>query len=343
VKIGLGFPLTSFGKIHLAQSLARGGIEAAQEKKNQKSSEVVLKVKQLYYGVLLTRALQDMLDDAERKVGEEIQKRESSTTPSDPVDLAKLKLSHFEILKRLGEAGKKEELALQGLRIQMGIDRGYPFEVTDRHLRPVNFELKDLAYYLEEAKRFRPESRLLDIALKAKEDEYRLEKRKMLPDLGIGGFFEMGRTVSEIRGLEAQNDFNDPFNFTRAGVGLRLKGELNPRQALARVHQKQAQYYKMSLTKDHAEEGLDLDMEDTYLTVKQSKTDLENADKAWRLSRQLVFLTKTNYDVGVGDKKDYGDALQAYLLMKGRYYESVFNYNVAVATLISKIGYQYQP
>src|SRR5262245_45568811 len=46
LRIGVGFPLTSFGKISLAQSLAREGIEGSKEKKNQKSGEVVLKVKQ---------------------------------------------------------------------------------------------------------------------------------------------------------------------------------------------------------------------------------------------------------------------------------------------------------
>src|SRR5262249_25594841 len=107
LRIGVGFPLTSFGKISLAQSLAREGIEGSKEKKNQKSSEVVLKVKQLYYGVLLARELKNMLGDAEKKVGNEVEKRESSTTPTDPVELAKLKLNRYELLKRFGDATKK--------------------------------------------------------------------------------------------------------------------------------------------------------------------------------------------------------------------------------------------
>ncbi|MFO1519304.1 MAG: TolC family protein [bacterium] len=343
VKVEVGFPITSFGKIHTAQQLAKEGITASIEKKNQKSSEIVLKTKQLYYGILLARDLRSMLQDASRKLDEEVGKRENSSSPSDPVDLAKLKLTRYEVLKRLGEVNKKEELAIEGLRITMGIDRSHAFEITDRHLKPVEFELKDVTYYLEEAKRYRPESKLLDIAIKAKEDEYRLEKKKLLPNLGAGGFFELGRSTGDIRNVGSTSNFNDPFNFTRAAVGLRLSGELNIREARARIRQKQAEYYKMSVMKDYAEEGLDLDVRDAYLSVKQTKTDEENAEKALRLARQLVFLTKTNYDVGVGDKKDYGDSLQSYLLMKARYYEAVFNYNVAVASLISKVGYQYSP
>lgn len=343
VKLGIGVPLTTFGKIQLAQDLARGGVEASKEKKNQKSSEIVLKVKQLYYGIILARELRSMMQDAVNRIDKEINQRESQTASSDPVDLAKLKLTRFELLKKLGEAARKEEVAVEGLRLQIGLDRSFDFELIDKTLRPVNFDLKDFQYYLEESKRYRPESHLLDIALKAKEDEYRVEKRKLAPDMGLGGFFEIGRTMSPITGVGEQNDYTNPFNFTRAGVGIQVKGELNFIQAANRIKQKEAQYYKMSVTKDYAEQGLDLDLKDSYLTVRQNKKDLEESDKAYRLARQLVFLTKTNYDVGVGDKKDYADALQAYLLMKGRYYESIFNYNVSVATLVSKVGYQAQP
>jgi outer membrane protein len=342
-QIGVGIPLATFGKLQLAQSLARGGIDAAKEQKNQKTGDVVLKVKQLYNGILLAREIKTMLQDAIEKIDHEIAKRESSTEPTDPVDLAKLKLSRYELLKRFGEVTKKEELAVEGLKLQSGIDRSVPFEIKDRHLRPVEFELNELSFYIDESKRYRPESRLLDIAIKAKEDEYQLEKRKLAPDLGLGGFFAIGRTVTEVRNVGATNDFNDPFNYTRAGVGIRLKGEFNWRQATARIHEKEAEYYKVSLTKDYAEEGLNLDVRDAYLSVKETKADLENFEKAYRLARQLVFLTKSNYDVGVGDKKDYGDSLQGFLLTKGRYYEAIFNYNVAVATLINKVGYQAQP
>lgn len=343
VKLGIGVPITAFGKIKLAQDLANIGIDAAKEKKNQKSSDVVLKVKQLYYGIILARELKHMMLDAVSKIDKEINLRESQTSPSDPVDMAKLKLTRFELLKKLGEASRKEEVAVEGLRLQIGLDRTFEYDLIDKSLKPVHFDLKDFEYYLEESKRYRPESHLLDIALKAKEDEYRVEKRKLAPDMGVGGFFELGRTASPVTGVGEQNDYTNPFNFTRAGVGLQIKGELNWIQATSRIKQKEAQYYKMSVTKDYAEKALDLELRDSYLTVKQNKKDLEESDKAYRLARQLVFLTKTNYDVGVGDKKDYADALQAYLLMKGRYYEAIFNYNVSVATLISRVGYQAQP
>jgi hypothetical protein len=65
---------------------------------------------------------------------------------------------------------------------------------------------------------------------------------------------------------------------------------------------------------------------------------MANSYRAMKLARQFVFLTKTNLDIGVGDKKEYSDSLQAYLVARGRYLESIFNYNLAVATLKQKVG-----
>ncbi|MBF0492484.1 MAG: TolC family protein [Deltaproteobacteria bacterium] len=341
VKVGIGVPVFTFGKIKLAQSLARMGIGASQEKKTQKTNEIVLKVKQLYNGILLAADVREMLEEALKKINEEINKREAEAGGADPLELAKIKLTRFEVLKHLGETIRKGELAVAGLRLQIGMDRNFSYQIKDQHLRPVDFQLKDLDFYLQESKRYRPESRLLDIAVKAKETEYRLEKRKLLPNLGVGMFYELGSTVDTVANVGSTSDFNDPFNYTRAGVGIRIKGDLNFTEARAKIKQKQLEYYKVSALKDYAEDGLNLDMQDAYSNAKQSKIDLENMEQAYRLARQVVFLSKTNNDIGVGDKNAYGEALQSYLLMKGRYFEAIFNYNNAVATLMSKIGYQY--
>ncbi|MCC6274044.1 MAG: TolC family protein, partial [Deltaproteobacteria bacterium] len=181
-------------------------------------------------------------------------------------------------------------------------------------------------------------NRLLDIGVKASEAQYRLEKRKLAPDIGIGGFYEFGHTVKPISGVDLTDDFNDPFNFNRVGFGLRIKGEINIKSYLAKTRAAQAEYFKNSLNKSIADEGLELDLKESYLGVLQTREAMENGYRAMKLARQYVFLTKTNVDIGVGDKKDYSDALQAYLVSRGRYLESVFNYNVAVATLELKSG-----
>ncbi|HCU25113.1 MAG TPA: hypothetical protein DF383_08850, partial [Deltaproteobacteria bacterium] len=208
---------------------------------------------------------------------------------------------------------------------------GTVYSIEGDHLRADETKIKDFDYYLELYRKNNPKNRLLDIGLKATEALYRLERRKVAPDIGVGGFYEFGFTTNTIKGLQLTDDFNDPFNYNRVGFGLRVKGELNVKGHLAKVKQAQAEYYKTALGKSVANEGLELELKESYLNVLQTKEVMENAGRAMKLARQFVFLAKTNVDIGVGEKKDYSDALQAYLVARGRHLESVFNYNVAVA------------
>jgi outer membrane protein TolC len=337
--IRLGAPLYTFGKIHLAQDLAQYGIQAKKENKIEKQNDVVVRVKKLYFGILLARDMRKLLQDAIGHLDDEISRREADKkNPADPIEAVRLKLYRFEVLSRLTQLEQKDYLAKEGLRMQIGLPRGTYYEIAERHLNPVDYELKDFEYYLGLSQKFQPKTRLLNIGLDAKEKEYQLEKRKAAPNIGIGGFYEFGVAAQSITGLVLTDDYNDPFNFNRVGVGLRIKGEFNGKEYRAKVRQTEAQYFKTAMQKSAAEEGLELDLRETYSSVKLNGENLENNRKAMKTARQFVFLTKSNLDIGIGEKDDYADALQAYLVSRGRYLEAIFNYNIAVATLESKIG-----
>ncbi len=337
-KVFAAAPIYTFGKLSLAQELAKIGIGVEKEKKTEKQNEVVGKVKKLYYGILLAKDLRKLFKDAARHLEEEIEQRAASEEPSDPVELVRMKLFRFEVLSRLGKVEKDDYLAREGLRIQMSLPPGTEYELTEDHLEPVNFELKSFEEYLQLSRKFRPKSRMVDMGLRAKEAQYRLEKRQIAPNVGIGGFYEYGFTAQEIRNVGLTDDFNDPFNFQRAGVGVRVKGEFNYNTYKSKVKQLEAEYFKTAMGKEAADEGLELELKQSYLDVRQQGKHLELSRKAMQTARQFVFLTKSNLDIGVGDRKDYADALQAYLVAKGRFYEAVFNYNVAVASLEETIG-----
>lgn len=341
-KLVVGWPVYTFGKLGIAGQLAEQGVAAELERKTEKSNDIVLKVKQAYYGVLLAKDMRKLLKNAIRHLENEITRRESGEEDSeegrDPVDLARLRLYRYEVLSRLSQVESKDYLARHGLRILMGLPRATEVDVVEDSLRPVDFELKDFDYYLALAQKFRPENNLLKIGLKAKELEYRLQKRDAAPNIGFGGLFEFGVTAQSIQGLQLTDDFNDPFNYTRAGAGLRMEGKFHYKTYRAKTKEKQAEYFKVAMEKSVAEEGLELDLREAYLNVQQGENNVNNAREAMQTARQYVFLTKSNIDIGVGDKKDYSDALQAYLVSQGRFLEAIYKYNIAVATLEQKTG-----
>ncbi|HCU25112.1 MAG TPA: hypothetical protein DF383_08845, partial [Deltaproteobacteria bacterium] len=93
-------------------------------KKIEKQNDVVLKVRQLYYGLLLAKDVRELFEDANRHLTSEVHRREESSEPTDPVELVRLKMFRYEVLNRILETDKKAALARDGLRISMGLEPG---------------------------------------------------------------------------------------------------------------------------------------------------------------------------------------------------------------------------
>ncbi|MBI1909053.1 MAG: TolC family protein [Deltaproteobacteria bacterium] len=336
-KLGIGTPLSTFGKIKLGQELARSGIEAELFKKEQKKSDLLFKVKQLYNGILLARELDRLLDAALERVQKEVEKREQEEEGSDPSELLKLKLFLLELEKKVEESEKKKILAREALKVQMGLDRSVPFDIKDTRLRPVSVDLEKFDTYRDEAMTHRPEVKLLEIGLGAREKLYRLERRKWTPNLGVGAFFEIGR-APYVTGVIATDDFNNPFNFTRAGFGLQLKGQFDFHTQNSKIRQARSEVKKTEIQKELATKGITLELKEAYMDLQSAKADLERSEESGKLSRRLLFLTQSSFDIGLAESKDLVDAVQSFLTTRGQYFEAVFNYNVAVAKLDQKSG-----
>ncbi len=340
LKVGVGIPLYSFGKISLVKELAQIGVDVSRVQAFQEKNSLASKVKQLYYGILLAEEMGRLLREAHQQLTRELEKREGEKGDVEysPLDNLKMRVYQYELERRLAETRQKHILVLEGLRAQMGLAEGTVFTVFSNKLRPVETSLKKFDDYLAVAKENRPEEKLLNSALEARKNQFRLEKRKLFPDIGIGAFFEIGHTLNSISGLVATDDFSDPFNFTRAGFGLQVSGKIDFHGSSARIKKAKSEYYKLNLEQMIAREGLKLDVRSSYLDVKTAAANLRRAERAQKTARKLLFLTKSNREIGIGEQKDYVDALQMVLMTRGRYFESVFDYNSALAKLDEKVG-----
>ncbi|MBI2981717.1 MAG: TolC family protein [Deltaproteobacteria bacterium] len=336
VKVGVGVPLNTFGKVTTGKALADLGIMAEKEKKMGKKAESALKVAQLYNGVLLAREIRRLIKTARDELAKEIKKREQNEG-GDPSELLKLKLFHAEIERRLEEVDKKEIMAKEALRVLIDVDPRVRFEIKTERLESQRTPLPPYEKIREEALANRSDLKQIDILYEVRQKKLTLEKRLTTPNLGIGAFFELGRTPG-ITGLSATDDYTDPFNYTRAGIGLRLKGEFDFRSTASRIREAKSELMKTQIQREMAKEGSLLEVKEAYLDAQNAGQEIERAEEAGKLSRQLLFLTQSNYDIGLAEPRDFVDAVQSFLETRGKYFESLFHYNVAVAKLDQKIG-----
>lgn len=339
-KAELGLPLYTFGRISTARVLADIGIDAAQLQMQKKSDEVVLTIYKLYNGILLARELKALAHQALQELNKKIKELDSQDVP-DQLGALKLKVALFEVEKRLDEAVSKEGVALSALKVQMGLEDDVVLHFKKKSLVTESFPLKSFEHYLELSQKSLVEYELLQKGLLAKATKVELEKREYYPNIILGGFAEYGLAPGIRETSSDTNDFTDPFNFKRAGIGFEMTGDLDFRKIKSKVTEAKVDYLKTIALKRAAHHGLELELKKIYLEFKRHRNLVARADKEKRTARQIVLLTKSNLDLGVGDNKDFQDALQSYLLFQARYYESVFYYNVSVAELKQKTGQMY--
>lgn len=340
IEIEAGIPVSTFGKITVARELANLGIDAARLKQKRKSDEVIIEVYKLYQGILLARDLREIahkgLDAVNKKV-EELEKEEIA----DQLQILKLKAIIYQVEKKLDEANNKEEVALAMLKVQMGLEDDVDFDLQGKKLEREEFSLKSFEEYLGLSKKNRPEFTLLEFQVDANRRKVLLEKKEYLPKLLFGGFFAYGVSPG-IRGDDEENSLTNPLNFLRAGVGFELKSELDFRKVKSKVEMAKAEHLKSIADKRSKWRLLAIDLKNAYLDLRHKDFLLMRAEKEQRSARQVVFLTKSNLDIGLGEKKDYLEALQSYLLIQAAVLENIYNYNTAVAVLKAKTGLLYE-
>lgn len=336
-KSSLAIPLYTFGQITAAEKLATQGVEGAKVGKEKEESEIRFRVKQLYYGIQLGREIKGLVADAIRKINNKLKEEEEAPKHS-PFDIAKLKVFKIDLDKRFSEAQMKETLAKEALRIQLGLEESIDFELARSYLLPTRKELLALENYQEFGKVDRADSSLINIGVEAKRLEGVLERRKLWPLIGLAGFVDMGRTTGVIRNLSTTDDFSNPFNFTRAGVALEIRGKFDFHGSHARINRLESEYFKVQMEGGLAKRGIDLEIEEAYRELLHNKNVLSLADQKLSLSQQMLFLSKSNLELGVGEEEDYTDALQLVLQSRAEYLKALFDYNVAVAKLDWKAG-----
>ncbi|MBI4365633.1 MAG: TolC family protein [Deltaproteobacteria bacterium] len=343
-KVNVAVPLYTFGKLSVAQALARQGIAGAQGQQAQEQASLVVKVHQLYYGIQFADEMERLLRDAiaridEKLAGDEVapEVEEEGKAKTSPITRLRLKVFRAELAKRVVEARMKRELAREGLRIQMGLPAGSMVRLASSRLTPARRALAPLAAYQTGAVTDRAEARLVEIGVEAKRLQLALERKKAYPDVGIGGFFELGRSVPEVQNVTGDN-FTNPFHFTRAGLGVQLRGKFDPHGQRARVTKVESEYLKASVERGLAKEGMQLEVREAYLKARAAWDQLRRVGETQRLANQLTFLTKSNVELGIGDEEEYADALQLQLLTQGQYYEAIFQFNSAIAELEQKAG-----
>lgn len=328
-------PLYTFGKIAESMKAAGHGIEVERARQEQRRGEIALKVKEYYFGLLLARELKEVLLEVREDIAKAREKAVKLLDQGSPnveeMDIYKLDTFDGEVAKYLEEAAKGEALALTALRSRLGLPAEAGLEIAAERLIPAEAPVPGLDAYLETSRAKRPEYRQIREGLQAREALVEAARAGWYPDIFLAGYLSAAH--AEKRERVTNPWVLDQFNHTWGGVALGLKWKLDFGITGARVAGERAQYERLLHTRDYAETNIPLQIRKFHLDLNEAERSMTAARKAYTNAKKWAVAAIANFDFGIGPAKEIFDALQEYAKMRAAYFQSIYNYNLARASL----------
>ncbi len=342
LELTINQPLYTFGRLKSYVEAARKGMEAKQASLKRFELELVKTLKDLYYSLLLNEDLHRLVSDTEAQFQKAVDKAEELLADDDGTltqqDLLKLRYGLSRASGQLLEIEKGRRLVRAALGRLLGFAEGEAFSLTEKRLKPVKIELKELTAYQERAEQGRPEWRELKTGVEAREAELKAEMRKYYPDLFVSGLLRYA--VAPNRD-EQENPFAaEEFNYFDGGVflGMRLALDFG---LPARIAGKRAELHTLLQEQKEAVSGMRLEVERAYREVVEKEQGLKYARQARKNGRALAALSTANFHLGLGEAKEIFEAFGIYTEAAAKYYLAIRDYNVSVAELARVTGAEF--
>lgn len=339
IELEFGMPLYTFDKIGAAKRAAASGVEIRKAQLTASEDKLDLDVTKAYWGLKLAREIlytiregQSYLIDAENMIQKDIDEEGGEYTVSD---LLRLKTSKAEVDIRLLEARKLEQLTLAALSTLVG-KQDPSFDVDTEILDVIPGTPLPLKSYLELAQQHRPEIKLLEAAVRARNAAIDLERARFFPDFLLVGMVGYAFTSSVD---DPKNAFyNDPFNFMTAGFGLAMTWRFDQVQQIGQFRMAKAKAKETEARRFEALAGINLEIQKAWVDLDEASSRRETSAKGEKTARTWLVATSQNLLTGLAEPKDLIEALLAFFQLRLRHLQAMYDVNVGWSELGRVIG-----
>jgi len=251
-------PIYTFGKISSFREAAESGKKVGEAGVNKSTSEIILRTKQLYYSILLTKELRDLALEIREKLIEALEKVEKQLAAGSPwadeIDKYKLKTFLGTVDKNLYEIEKNMAVAKDALKTSVGIAKEIDFDIVDEPFLPEAVPIMTLEEGISKARQLRPEFIQLREGLKARSALVNAEKSNYYPMFFIGAKASIASASNRDR---LHNPFVfDEFNHSYGAVFLGFKWAIDFGITKGKVMEAEAEYKKLLEKKRFADRVL---------------------------------------------------------------------------------------
>jgi len=320
--------LYNFGKREGAVQSARDTLDATQYAYNTTANNIVLAVKQAYYGVLQANALLRVNEETVRDREETLRQTQGfydvGTKPRSDVTQAQANLYLAQANLILARNGV--DVAWANLRNAMGVD-DYPRQPLAEELAVTPFSMA-LAEAKEEAFAARPELLQFAALLKAEDQLIAVARRNHLPDLLFSSIYGRQGVTGESphNNWQVQLSLNVPI-FNGFQTTYQLQQALYTYQSI----KEQARVQRQQVA---------LQVEQSYLNLTTAREVVKANEAAVKAAKENLELHEGRYQVGYAPIVEVTDAQTTYTTAQTNYVNALVSYKLAMAQLVNAMGRQ---
>ncbi|MGA3206376.1 MAG: TolC family protein [Syntrophales bacterium] len=333
-------PLYTFGKLSNRKEAADKGVRAKEFQLEEKNAQIALRVKKLYYALVLARAGVEAANEAGgffEEAGRSIHRLlEISSPNAKEGDIYLIDAYQADTIRSKAESEKGAKVAYFTLKSMIGLPPGVGFDTADKTLSMKREDLADVESYIQEAKDKRPEFKQLAEALAAQKSKVEAAASDRYPSF----FVALQASLAGAPGRDSLHNpyIRDDFNHTDAGVVAGLKWNFDFGIGRAKIDKMMAEYNKLLYTRASAEMNTIIQVSNIYEEQLEWQQAVNSYQRAANASRKWVFTAMADFGMGVGTAEEMLKAIERYGHNQGKYIEALFHYNLSLAELEYAVG-----
>ena len=288
-------------------------------------NDVICEVKKAYYNLQYAIEAKKVAEDSVMRYAAFYDQAKAfykaAIKPKVDVTIAEVNLSNAKLTLIQAENGV--DVAMAKLNNMMGLPYTNKYKVAEElRYDPCDITLEKA---IDTARESRPEFLLAEVKVEEARQNVKLVKKSYFPQLTIEGQYQIGgKHPTSNYGY----NYGGYLNFPTIN-GMLIKNEIKEAKAL---------YSKEQSNAINTMNNIYYEVQESYYSLTEKKNKIPVATLGVKQAKENYELSFGRYKVGVGDPIELKEAQVQYQNAMLTYYQTMFDYNAAKATLEKNIG-----
>jgi outer membrane protein len=321
-----------FGKTGNAFDAARFGAKSAELDADRVAQDVVLNVKQAYFGLLQAKRLiivaQQTLEQTESHLKQAQAFFRTGSKPKFDVTRAEVEVNSSKLSQI--NANNTVRIRTIALYNAMGIEPGGDIDIED--ILTTSTDVPPYDQVKAEALKTRPEMRKADADIEAARSRVKAAESDYYPTLSANGAYNWAHGTASMGPF--RGDVQDSWN---AGIMLSVplfEGGLTK----GKVGEARANLLIAEAQRDTLKQSILIELSQAYADMESAKVRIVVMESSLQKARENLFIAQGRYEAGVGPYIEVTDAQVAAVNAETDHVQALYDYQLAAARLLKAIG-----